>query len=182
MLVVLCVYAGGAWAQSCAPNEHEFIYPKAVAALKNWEMTRRTVVADSVKGKVLTDFCTSGKWLSESGQIPSSEINEASSLVLNEYLDRAADPKKEGQTMNATMKNVFGSANIASPEIKRYGKLTIVYTLDVDSIRVREAVYGRVTTLLVDPGPARVEGFKTAKRLCTGDVKIDPAMEAKFKC
>src|SRR6185369_6423327 len=83
-----------AQADRCAPQEAAVTFPKAIVAMDEWEKTRATVLADSVKGKVLVDFCKAGKSYAADKNVAHDTVNAASIRVMSNYLDRAADPAR----------------------------------------------------------------------------------------
>jgi hypothetical protein len=179
---ILVLVTDTAVAQDCARSDELTYNPQVEEALVKWEASRKIAVVETAKGKVLKDYCAAAKRLVTERNISADSVGAVSDRIVFGYLDRAADPNKAGQSMSAVMRVEFGAAGLSPPEVKRFGKLLITYTLDVDAIRVRDKSYGRLAGLLLELGPARIEGMKSQKRMCAGDVQIDASVVANFRC
>jgi hypothetical protein len=167
---------------ACTEAESSGTYPHAVTGLKAWESRHNITIADSVKATVLTSFCEASMAFGTASSIDARSVDDKAEEIIADYLDRISNPNEPGRSMSATLRSHFGAQGFSRPELKRYGRLTVVYKQTIDALRVRNSQYGAINALLVDVGPARVEGLRKSTPVCTGNVTIDPAFEAKFTC
>lgn len=180
--VALSAESTGQAAAACTEAESSAAYPRAVTGLKAWESRHDITIADSVKAALLTSFCEASTAFGIASDIDARSVDGKAEEIIADYLDRMLNSKEPGRSMGATLRSHFGAQGFSRPELKRYGRLTVVYKQTVDALRVRDSQYGAIKALLVDVGPARVEGLRKSTPVCIGNVTIDPALGAEFTC
>jgi len=151
-------------------------------AIEGWETSTKTVVSKNLRESIARDACDSAAKLYENKKLKYVEIDAKRGPVVNEYLNRAADPKRQLISVDSLYQTAFGGQVIGQPQIKRWARVDIEYTREVDYLDVSGERMEPAPSILISEGKAVISGFQKISQVCKGEVVASSSKAGKFKC